>query len=82
MLGILTPLEVLNLELRALRLEQLLVVVGGAQRLLLRQQEVAREARLHLDDVAHLPERLDTFQKDHIHGSNSNLRPSRPRVIR
>ena len=53
-LGVLAALEVLRLQRLTLRFEVGDVVLGGAQRLLLRQQEVAGEAGLHLHHIAHL----------------------------
>ena len=61
-LGFLLELEVVGFELRALGLEVGAVVVGGAQRLLLRQQEVACVAVLDVDDVAHLAEAADALK--------------------
>src|SRR5690606_29462196 len=69
----LAPLEVARLELDALGLELLLVGLAGAQRLALRQKEVARKAVLHLHHVAHLAEAWDTFQKNDFHRSVSFL---------
>ena len=66
-LRLLAALEVLRLELGALLLEARQVVLAGAQRLLLRQQEVAGEAGLHLHHVAHLSELFDTLEQDQFH---------------
>ena len=44
------------------------VVLGGAQRLLLRQQEVAGVAVLDVDDVAHLAEAADALEENDLHG--------------
>jgi hypothetical protein len=43
------------------------VVLGGAQRLLLRQQEVARVTVLDVDDVAHLAEAADALKQNNLH---------------
>ena len=56
------------------RLEIFAVGLGGAQRLLLRQQEVAGKAVLHLHLVAHLAELLDAFEQDHLHGRSPTSR--------
>src|SRR5690606_7272835 len=61
-------LEVPRLELGALALELLLVGFVGAQRLALRQQEVAGVAVLDLDGFAHLAEAGNAFEKNDIHG--------------
>src|SRR3546814_2440056 len=45
--------------------------LARAQRLALRQQEVAGEAGLHLHHVAHLAELLDSLQQDHVHFNRS-----------
>ncbi len=60
-------LEIVGLELGALALEHLAVVFGGAQRFLLRQQEVAGVAVLDGDDVAHLAELADALKQDDLH---------------
>ena len=66
-LGFLLQLEVARLELGAVLLEARQVLLGGAQRLLLRQQEIARIAVLDVDDVAHLAEAADALEKDDLH---------------
>ena len=66
-LGFLLELEVVGLELRALGLEVGAVVGGCAQRLLLRQQEVARVSVLDVDDVAHLTEAADALKQNDLH---------------
>ena len=66
-LGLLLELEVARLELGAVLLEALEVVGRRPQRLLLRQQEVARVAVLDVDDVAHLAEAADALQKNDLH---------------
>ena len=68
-LGFRLALEVARLELRALAFELLLVGFVGAQRLALRQQEVAGEAVLDLDGVAHLAEAGNAFEKNDFHWS-------------
>ena len=66
-LGLFLELEVVGFELRALGLEVGAVVLGRAQRLLLRQQEVARVAILDVDDVAHLAEAADALKQNNLH---------------
>src|SRR3546814_12511571 len=58
LLGLATALQVVGLELRALRLEAGEIVLRRPHRLFLRQEVIAREARLDRPDVAHLPQRL------------------------
>ena len=53
--------EVARLEVGAHRLELALVVLGRAQRLALRQQEIAGIAVAHFHDVADLAEAADTI---------------------
>ena len=67
-LGVLLALQIVGFELRLLGLEIFAVGLGGAQRLLLGQQEVAGEAVLDPDFVAHLAELLDPFEQNHLHG--------------
>ena len=67
LLGLLLGLEVARLELGALGLEALEVGFGGAQRLALRQEEVAGVAVLDVDDVAHLAELGDAFEQNDLH---------------
>ena len=59
--------RLLRLELRLHALELGAVVLGGAQRLALRQQEIARKAVLDAHDFAHLAELGDAFEQDHFH---------------
>ena len=54
-------------EAFAVGFEHLAVRIVGAQRLLLRQQEVARVAVLDGDDIADPAELLDTFEEDDLH---------------
>ena len=70
-LGLLLQLEVARLELGAVLLEALEVVGRCPQRLLLRQQEVARVAILDVDQVAHLAETADALQKNDLHAACS-----------
>ena len=65
--GLGAELEITHLELGALGLEPLHVGGGGAQRLALRQQEIAGIAVAHADDLAHLAELGDPLEKDHFH---------------
>ncbi len=67
-LGFRLALEVAGFELGALAFELLLVGLVGAQRLALRQEEVAGEAVLDLDGVAHLAEAGNAFEKNDFHG--------------
>src|SRR5690606_39747246 len=67
--GFLPALEVACLELGALALELLLVGFVGAQRLALRQQEVARVAVPDFYRLAHLAEAGNAFEKNDFHGS-------------
>ena len=64
-------LEIARLELRPLALEALAVGFGGAQRLALRQQKVAREAVLDGDHVAHLSEAPDALEQNDLHVRHS-----------
>src|SRR3546814_14393243 len=73
LLGLATALQVVGLELRALRLEAGEIVLRRPHRLFLRQEVIAREARLDRHDVAHLPELLDALHPDHLHVSFSCL---------
>ncbi len=63
-LGLLAALDVLRLELDALALEPREVVLVGADRLAGRDQVVARVARLHLHQLAHLAELVDALHQD------------------
>ncbi len=69
--------EVLRLELRALCLEVGEIVLGRAQRLLLRQKEVAGVAGLDVDHLAHLSELLDPLQQYHLHHDRVSFSASR-----
>src|SRR3546814_17206256 len=60
------PVRSGGLELRALRLEAGEIVLRRPHRLFLRQEVIAREARLDRHDVAHLPELLDAQHQDHL----------------
>ncbi len=71
LLGLRLPLKVARLELVTLGLELLAVGIVGAQRLALRQQEIAGEAVADADDVSHLAEAGDALEKDDFHGSYS-----------
>src|SRR5882672_9503841 len=73
-LGFLATLEAQNLERLTLRFEVGDVVLGGAQRLLLRQQEVAGVTGLHLHHVAHLTELGHALQQDDVHRHDCVLR--------
>ena len=66
-LGLLLQLEVAHLELGAVGLEALHVGFGGAQRLALRQEEVAGVAVLDGDDLAHLAELGDALEEYDLH---------------
>ena len=66
-LGFFLKFEVARFELHAAALEILAVLIGGAQGLALRQQEVAGKAVFDGDDIAHLAEAADTFEQDHLH---------------
>ena len=72
-LGFALQLEVARFKLRALALEALAIGFGGAKRLALGQQEVAREAVLDGDDVAHLAEASDALKKNYLHVRHSYL---------
>ena len=50
--------------------KRLRVVLGGAERLALRQEEVAGIAVADADDIAHLAEAGDAFEKDDLHGDS------------
>ncbi len=60
-------LEIAGLELCPVALEALAIGFRGAQRLALRQQEVAGEAVLDGDHVAHLSEASDALEQDDLH---------------
>ena len=66
--GVLLALQIVGFQLRLLGLEIFPVGLGGAQRLLLGQQEVAGEAVLDADFVAHLAQLLDPFEQNDLHG--------------
>src|SRR5665213_1000232 len=63
-LGFALALEIGGFELRPPGLEIGQIVLGRAQRLFLRQQEIAGEAGLHLHDLPHLTELLDALEED------------------
>jgi hypothetical protein len=71
LLGLAAPRRVVGLEPFAVGLEHLAVGFVGAQRLLVRQQEVARVAVLDADDVADRTELLDAFEQDDFHDERS-----------
>src|ERR1700737_2505438 len=58
---------VARFEVGALPLELLVVGFGGAQRLAVRQKEVAGIAVLDANRVAHVSELADALQQDNIH---------------
>ena len=68
-LGFLLELEIARFELGAVLLEALEVVGRGAQRLFLRQQEIARVAVLDVDHIAHLAEAADALQENDLHAA-------------
>ena len=72
LLRLAAALEILGLELGALLLEIGEVLLGRAQRLLLRQQIVAGKARPHLHDLAHLAQFLHPLEQDDFdrHGAS------------
>ena len=72
-LGLLAALQVLRLKLHALLLEAGEVLLGGAQRLLLRQQVVAGEPGFYPHPLAHLPQLLDPLEQDQFHGGHGAL---------
>jgi hypothetical protein len=51
-----------------LGLKKFSIGLGGAQRLLFGQQEVAGKAVLDPDFVTHLAQLFDSFEQDHLHG--------------
>ncbi|CAN1721423.1 protein of unknown function [Hyphomicrobium sp. 1Nfss2.1] len=65
--GFLLQLEVVGFELGALRIEVLAVLFRRAQRLLLRQKEIAGIAVLHVDDVAHLSKTANALKQNNLH---------------
>ena len=71
-LGLLLQFEIVGLELSALGFELGAVLLGGPQRLLLRQQKVASIPILHVDDVAHLAEPADALKQNDLHWGNSS----------
>ena len=73
LLGFPLALQIVRFELRLLGLEVFAVRLGGAQGLLLGQQEVAGEAVLDLHFVAHLAELFDAFEQDHLHGRSPHF---------
>ena len=69
-----TPGRLMNLrrpqktpEFSATAFEYLAVRVGGAERFLLREQEVAGETVAHLHFIANGAEILDAFEQDDLH---------------
>jgi hypothetical protein len=68
--GVLLALQVGGLELDPAPLELRQIASGGAQRLALRHQIVAREAVFDGDHVAHLTELLDPLEQDHLHADS------------
>ncbi len=70
-LGLALALEILGLELGAAALEGGQRLIGRPERLALRDQEVAREARAHLHDLAHLAEFRNALEEDDLHELNS-----------
>ncbi len=71
--GFVAARGVLGLETLAVGFEHLAVGFVGAQRLLVRQQEVARVAVLDGDHVADRAELLDAFEQDDFHDERSLL---------
>src|SRR5262249_33916781 len=67
LLGLAAQLEIARLELRLHGFEARLVLLRGAQRLALSQQEVACIAVLDAHYVADLAEFGDTFEQNHFH---------------
>src|SRR5690606_23381842 len=66
--GLLLEFEIARLKLHAVALELGHIVLGCAERLAFRQQEIASIAVTDLDDVAHLAEPADAFEQDDLHG--------------
>ena len=62
--ALLRSLGVLRFKLGALLFKQFEIGFGRAQRLLVRQQEIAGKTGADLDDLAHLAQALDAFQKN------------------
>ena len=67
-LRLFAALDVLRFKLGALLIEMREIAFVGAQRLLLRQKEVAGVTRLHLHHVAHLPQVFDPLEQDQFNG--------------
>ena len=67
--------QVAGLQFGPLLLEALQVGFGGAQRLVLGQQEITRETVLHPDDIAHLAQLLDALQQHNLHRHNCSPTP-------
>ena len=65
--GLFLQFEVARFQLHLHAFELGAVILGGAQRLALREQEIARETVLDADDFAHLTELGDAFEQDHFH---------------
>jgi hypothetical protein len=60
-------LQIASFQVSALVFEALEVSIVGAQRLALRQQEIARETVLNADRIAHLAKFGDSFEKYDFH---------------
>src|SRR3546814_8351395 len=58
---------VVGLDLRAIALENLAIGVVRAQRLVVRQQEIAGKTGLDIDDVADTAQFLDPLEPDDFH---------------
>ena len=72
--GVLLAFQIVGFQMRLLGLEIIAVGLGGPQRLLLGQQEIAGKAVLDADFVAHLAQLFDAFEQDHLHGSTLTSR--------
>ena len=66
--GVLLAVQIMGFQLDLLGLEIFPVRLGGAQGLLLGQQEIAGETVLDADFVAHLAQLLDAFEQNDLHG--------------
>src|SRR5262245_41708426 len=80
LLGFGLALQIAGLELSALALEFLLVGLVGAQRLALRQEEIAGKAVLDLDRFAHLTEAGNAFEKNNFHLFVPSMKPESRRL--
>jgi hypothetical protein len=69
--GFLAALDVLRFELGALLLKAGAVVLVGAKRLLLRQEEVSGVARLHLHHISHLSQLVDALEQDQFNSGHA-----------